>query len=199
MVFVDPVAGVCGAAVEVPAGFAFEDTRIVFVCPAAGAVPGTTEVGAAGLAATEVEAFAGALAGLAGTDFPFTAASIRFDTFSTESRTEFSLSTLSLISSYHFFFAAGATAAGVDAGVVEVALGMAVVEVGTVDGLAVGFVAARVGFATGFAEDGWVGFAAGVEAFTIGLGATVAGWTPDGVGFEVETGAFTRGLVIPAG
>jgi hypothetical protein len=188
VVLVDPVAGVCGAAGEVPAGFAFEDTRIVFVCPAAGAVPGT-EVGAAGLVPTEVEVFAGAVAGLGGTGFPFTAASIRFDTCSTESRTEFSLSTLSPIFSYHFFFAGGAAAAGVDAGV---ALGRTVVEVGTVDGLAVGFVAVRVGFAAGFA--------AGVEAFMIGLGAGAAGWAPDeGVGFAGGTGAFIIGFVVPAG
>lgn len=82
-----------------------EDTGTVFTWLAAAVVPGTGAVVL--VAATVVFAAAGVggftgveAAGLGGTGFPLIAASIRFDTCSTPSRTEFNLSTLSEIFSY---------------------------------------------------------------------------------------------------
>jgi hypothetical protein len=159
-----------------------EVSRIVFVCPAAGVVPGAgaglvpaLEVPATGLVGTDVVVLAGTVVGLGGTGFPLAMASIRPDTCSTESRTEFNLSTLLLILSMlifwnHFFLAgvAAASGAGVGAGTVALGAGRGV-------------------------------FAPGTEAVTTGLGTPAAGWFEDGVlGFEAGTGAFTTGLGVPA-
>jgi hypothetical protein len=185
---------VCGAVVVVPAGLEVEVTRIVFVCPAAGVVPGAgagaglvpaLDVPATGLGGTGVVVLGGTVVGLGGIGFPLTTASIRLDTCSTLSRTEFNLSTLLLILSMvifwnHFFLAGGSAAVGAGVGAETGALG-------------VGAVVSAAGWGIG----GAACFAAGVGAVT-SLGAPVAGWVEDGVlGFEAGTGAFTTGLGAP--
>lgn len=186
---------VCGAVVVVPAGLEVEVTRIVFVCPAAGVVPGAgaglvvpaLDVPAAGLVGMYVVVLAGTVVGLGGTGFPLTTASIRPDTCSTESRTEFNLSTLLLILSMlifwnHFFLAGAAAASGAGVGAGTVAFGVG-----------------RGVFAAGWGVGDAACFAAGTEPVTTGLGTPVAGWVEDGVlGFEAGTGAFTTGLGDPA-
>ena len=171
-----------------------EVSRIVFVCPAAGVVPGAgaglvpaLDVPAAGLVGTDVVVLAGTVVGLRGIGFPLTIASTRPDTCSTESRTEFNLSTLLLILSMlifwnHFFLAGGAAASGAGVGAGTMALGVG-----------------RGVFAAGWGVGGATCFAAGTEAVTMGLGTTAADWFEDGVlGFEAGTGAFTTGLGVPA-
>lgn len=137
---------VCDAVVVVPAGLEVEEvTRIVFVCPAASVVPRARararlvlalDVLATGLGGTGVVVLGGTVVGLGGIGFPLTMASIRLDTCSTLSRTEFNLSTLLLILSTlllilsmvifwnHFFLAGGSAAAEAGVGAETGALGV---------------------------------------------------------------------------